>query len=328
MDRRAFLATLTGVLLAAPLASEGQKPKVPRIGVLSPWGPSLRPAGQREPFERGLRELGWTPGSTIVIEQRYADGKPDQLPKLAAELVQMKVDVIVAHGFLAIRVARQATSTIPIVMAVAGDPVREGHVQSLARPGGNVTGLTFLAQGRIEPKQLELLKEAVSGLTRVGVLANRSGDPAVAEEINVAARALGLRLQTFEVSTPEEIPDAFRAMAHAGVGAVLVRADPLILDPHSAQSATLALQHRLPAIYPWTTIPPNYGGLMSSNVSMYDLHRRSASYVDRILKGVKPGDLPVEQPTKFELVINLKTARALGLTIPPSLLQRADQVIE
>jgi putative ABC transport system substrate-binding protein len=173
-----------------------------------------------------------------------------------------------------------------------------------------------------------LLKEAVPRLTRVGVLANRSGDPAVAEEISAAARTLGLRLQTFEVSTPAEITEAFRAMTLAGVGAVLVRADPLVLDPQSAQSAALARQHRLPAIYPWITIPGNYGGLMSYSVSIVDLHRRSASYVDRILKGAKPGELPVEQPTRYELVINLNTAKALGIVLPTALPARADQIIE
>jgi putative ABC transport system substrate-binding protein len=240
----------------------------------------------------------------------------------------MQVNVIVANGISAIRAAREATSTIPIVMAAAGDPVREGHVHSLARPGGNVTGLSIFPQGRIEPKQLELLKEAVPGLTRVGVLTNRSGDPAVAEDISAAARTLGLRIQTFEVSTPQEIAEAFLAMAHAAVGAVLVRSDPLVLDPHSAQSAALALRHRLPAIFFWLTVPGNYGGLMAYSANFYEIHRRSAFYVDRILKGAQPGDLPVEQPTKFQLVINLKTAKALGLTIPPSLLTRADQVIE
>ena len=328
MNRRRFL--MTSLVSAFVLLSdaEAQRGRTPVIGVLSPWGSSLPPAGQREPFERGLRELGWIPGSNIVIEQRYADGRSDQLPKLAAELVQLKVDLIVANGSLAIRAARETTDTVPIVMAVAVDPVREGHVQSLARPGGNVTGLTLAAQGRLEPKQLQLLKEAVSGLTRVGVLANRSADAAVAEELGAAARRLGLRLQTFEVSTSGEMPEAFRAMTQAHVDAVLVRADPLVLDPQSAQSAALALRHRLPAIYPWITIPGHYGGLMAYSVNMLDLHRRAASYVDRILKGARPGDLPVEQPTNFELVINLKTAKALGLTIPPSLLLRADQVIE
>jgi putative ABC transport system substrate-binding protein len=198
----------------------------------------------------------------------------------------------------------------------------------LARPGGNVTGLSLAAQGRLEPKQLQMLKEAVSGLTRVGVLANRSGDPVAADELGAAARTLGVRLQTFEVSTSDEIPEAFRAMTQAGVGAVLVRADPLVLDPQSAQSAALALRHRLPAIYPWLTIPGNYGGLMAYGVNMFDLHRRAASYVDRIVKGARPGDLPVEQPTKFELVINLKTAKALGLTIPQSILVRADRIVQ
>jgi putative ABC transport system substrate-binding protein len=327
MDRRTFLAGTGAVLLAAPLAAEAQRAKVPLIGVLSPWSVSLNPASQREPFERGLRELGWTAGTTIIVEQRYAAGQTDRLPILAAELVQMKVDVLVANGLLAIRASRQATSTIPIVMSAAGDPVREGFVQSLAHPGGNVTGLAFLAQGRIEPKQLELLREVVPGLKRVGVLANRSSEQVVADEIRAAAFTLGLQVQTFEVSRPEELPDAFRAMERSAVGAVLVRADPLVLDPHSAQSVALALKHRLPAIYPWPSIPA-VGGLMSYNSNIRELHRRSAFYVDRILKGAKPGDLPVEQPTKFELVINLKTAKALGLTIPPSLLGRADEVIQ
>jgi putative ABC transport system substrate-binding protein len=328
MIGRQLLSLLVFGLLAAPLAAGAQRAKTPVIGVLSPWGPSLRPEGQREPFERGLRELGWTPGSTIVIEQRYADGKPDRLPPLAAELVQMKVDLIVANGAHAIRAAREATTTIPIVMAAAGDPLREGHVRNLARPGGNVTGLSIFPQGRMEPKQLELLKEAVPRLTRVGVLMNRiMGDPAI-EEISAAARTLGLRLQTFEVAGPEEIPNAFRAIAQTGVGAVLVRPDPLVLDPETAQSATLASKHRLPAIYFWASAPRRHGGLMSYSADLYDIHRRSASYVDRILKGSQPADLPVEQPTKFELVINLQAAKALGLTIPQSLLLRADQVIE
>jgi putative ABC transport system substrate-binding protein len=212
MDRRRFLLTSLAGALAVPLGAEAQTAKMPVIGVLSPWGPSIPPKGHREPFERGLRELGWTPGSAIAIEQRYADGKPDRLPRLAAELVEMKVALIVANGAHAIRAAREATTRIPIVMAAAGDALREGHVQNLARPGGNVTGLSLFPQGRMEPKQLELLKEAVPTLTRVGVLTNRiMGDPA-ADEISAAARTLGLRLQTFEVSSPEEIPNAFRPL--------------------------------------------------------------------------------------------------------------------
>jgi putative ABC transport system substrate-binding protein len=325
MERRTFLALVS--LLAEPLAAEAQRTKAPRIGLLSPWGPSLR--GVREPFEHGLRELGWAPGSTIFIEQRFAAGNPEQLPILATELVQTNADVIVAHGSAAIRAARQATSTTPIVMAaLGGNPVEQGLVQSLRRPGGNLTGLTLVAQGRIEPKQLELLKEAVPGLTRVCILANRVGDQAVVDALNAAAQVLELQLQTFQVSAQGEIPDAFAAMKSSGVHAVLLRADPLVLDPYSPQSAVLALKYRLPAIYPWPTIPVRHGGLMSYSTDIGEIHRRSASYVDRILKGAKPSDLPIEQPTKFELVINLKTAKALGLTIPTSLLLRADQVIE
>jgi putative ABC transport system substrate-binding protein len=327
MDRRAFI--VGGIAaIALPVGVEAQKAKAPVVGVLSPWGPSLHPRGQREPFERGLGELGWIPNSTIVIEQRYAEGKPDQLPRLAMELARMPIDVIVANGSSASRAARDATSTIPIVMAAANDPVGEGLVESLARPGGNVTGLSVLPQGRIEPKQLELLKEAVSGLTRVGVLANRFAAPAGAGEISTAARALNLRTETFEVSRPEDIADSFAAIAHAGVGAVLVRPDPLVLDAHLAQCASLAIRHRLPTVFFWLTAPSNHGGLMAYGPEFYEIHRRSAFYVDRILKGAKPAELPVEQPTKFRLVINLKTAKALGLTIPPSLLLRADQVIE
>src|SRR5262245_6024338 len=242
MNRRRFLVTSLVSTFVSLRDAEAQTGKRPVVGVLSPWASSYPPAGQREPFERGLRELGWIPGSTIVIEQRYADGKSDRLPKLAAELVQLKVDLIVANGSLAIRAAREATDTVPIVMAVAYDPVREGHVQSLARPGGNVTGLTLAAQGRLEPKQLEMLKEAVSGLTRVGVLANRSGDAAAAAELDAAARTLNLRLQTFEVSASEEIPEAFRAMTQAGGGAVVVCARPPVLGPQSAHGAGRGLR--------------------------------------------------------------------------------------
>jgi len=327
MDRRAFIAGGIAAM-ALPVGVEAQKAKTPVVGVLSPWGPSLHPRGQREPFERGLRELGWTPNSTIVIEHRYADGKPDQLPRLAMELARMPIDVIVANGSAAIRAARNATSTIPIVMAATNDPVGEGLVESLARPGGNVTGLSVLPQGRIEPKQLEPLKEAVSGLSRVGVLTNRFADATVAEEINKAARALNLRTEAFEVSRPEDIADSFAAIAHAGVGAVLVRPDPLALDAHLAQCASLAIRYRLPTVFFWLTAPSNHGGLMAYGPEFYEIHRRSAFYVDRILKGAKPAELPVEQPTKFRLVISLKTAKALGLTIPQALLARADEVIE
>jgi putative ABC transport system substrate-binding protein len=210
MDRRRFLLTSLAGALATPLAAGAQRAKVPVIGVLSPGGPALRPEGQREPFERGLRELGWTPGATIFIEQRFAEGRPDRLPTLAAELVQLKVDLIVANGAHAIRAAREATTAIPIVMAAAGDPLREGHVPNLARPGGNVTGLSLFPQGRMEPKQLELLKEAVPRLTQVAVLANRNMGDAATEEISAAARTLGLQLQT--------VARRVRGRAHACCG--------------------------------------------------------------------------------------------------------------
>jgi ABC-type uncharacterized transport system substrate-binding protein len=326
VKRRMFLAAVIAAVGTPHIL--GAQAKTPVIGVLSPWGPTFNPRGQREPFERGLRELGWIPSSTILIDQRYADGKPDQLPRLAIELVQRPVDIIVANGMSAIRAAREATTAIPIVMAATNDPVGEGLVKSLARPGGNVTGLSILPQGRIEPKQLELLREAVPGLIRVGVLANRFSARVGAEEIDSAARALGLRVQTLEVSTPDEIGHSFLGMANAGVGAILVRPDPFVLDTQLAECAVLANRNRLPSIFFWITAPETHGGLMAYSTDFYEIHRRSASYVDRILKGSKPGELPIEQPTKFLLVINLKTAKTLGLRIPSSLLARADQVIE
>lgn len=276
IDRRVFLGTLAAVL-TGPHAVDGQRAKPPVIGVLSPWGASLHPRGQREPFERGLRELGWIPNSTVVIEQRYAEGKPDQLPRLAMELVRIAVDIIVANGASAIRAARDATSTIPIVMAATNDPVREGLAESLARPGGNVTGLSILPQGRMEPKQLEMLKEVVPGLMRVGILTNRFSARIGAEEIDSAARALGLQVQTFEVSTPDDIADAFRAMANAAVGAVLVRPDPLVLDAHLAQCGALAIRHRLPAMFFWITAPGNHGGLIA-RISMRFIDVRRSTW--------------------------------------------------
>jgi putative ABC transport system substrate-binding protein len=328
VNRRRYLVGIAAALFA-PLGAEAQK-KAPTIGVLSPWGASLVARGQREPFERGLRDLGWTPGSNILIEQRYAEGKSERLPNLAAELIQMKIDVIVAHGDAAIRAAREATRTIPIVMAAAGDAVSEGHVASLARPGGNVTGLSLFVEGRIEVKQLELLKDAIPGLTRVGILAvsHAAAPPVTAEAISAAARTLGLILQTFHVSRPSEFAGAFGAIGRSRVGALLVRPDSLILDPNAAEIVALTLAHGVPAMFAWRGMVVNYGGLMSYNSSIYDIHRRSAAYVDRILKGARAGDLPVEQPTKFELVINVKTAKALGITIPPTLLLQATEVIE
>jgi putative ABC transport system substrate-binding protein len=333
MTRRTigFLVTLALGLLAVSLAADAPPPvKISRVGVLSPQ-PSTEPSTvQREPFERGLRQLGWTPGSSILIEYRYAEGEVDRLPALAAELVRLPVDVIVARGGAAVRAARQATSTIPIVMSATADPVRQGFVASLARPGGNITGLTFLAQGALEGKRLELLKEAVPGLSRVAFLVNWTAVPGEAEsimqEINTAARSLRLEVQAFEVSGPETLVEAFTAMERAQVGAFLLGADTRVLEPNLPQVVALARTHRLPAIYPWR-LYVDASGLMSYATSIPDFHRWSAIYVDKSLKGAKPADLPVEQPTTFELVINLKTAEALGLMIPPMLLFQADEVI-
>jgi putative ABC transport system substrate-binding protein len=295
-------------------------------------GVSTEPATlAREPFLQGLRDLGWTPGSNVTVEHRYAEGKVERLPELAAELVRQRVDVIVTRGSQATRAAKEATGTIPIVMSAVADPVRQGFIPNLARPGGNITGLAWLALGQIEGKHLELLKETTPGLRRVAILQSPTAIPdpegLTIKGIKAAANTLGLEIQFFEVSQPEAIVETFGRISRARVGALLVRPDPAVLDTNRARIAELALSHRLPAIYPWRHYVDS-GGLMSYNTHIPDFHRRAATYVDRLLKGAKPGDLPIEQPTKYELVINLKAAKALGLTIPPSLLQRADQVIE
>ncbi|MGH7305532.1 MAG: ABC transporter substrate-binding protein [Candidatus Rokuibacteriota bacterium] len=269
---------------------------------------SLEPATtQREPFERGLRELGWAPGSNIVIHYRYAEGAADRLPQIASELVRLKMDVIVARGALAIQAARGATRTIPIVMSTAGDPVREGFVASLARPGGNVTGLANLNYGDIEAKRLELLKQMVPKLARVAVLSNAAAAPdpdgSIMKGIGAAARSMSLELEMFEIGKPGAIAETFEAIGRARVGAVMIRADPLVLEPNINQIVALAVKHRLISIYPWR-IYVDAGGLMSYATSIPSFHYRSAAYVDKLLKGIKPADLPVEQPTKFELVIN------------------------
>jgi putative ABC transport system substrate-binding protein len=316
-----------------PLAAVAQQTtKVPRVGVLNPQKSTEPPSVQREPFERGLRELGWTPGVTILIEYVYAEGEVDRLSDLATTLVQRPVDVLVTRGPQATQAARQATSTIPIVMSATPDPVQEGFVTSLARPGGNITGLAFLGRGNLVGKRLELLKETVPGLARVAYVVNWHARlpeqvSAIMEEFTSAARALGLEGQLFEVRRPQDIVEVFTAMEKAQVGGLLVDVDPHVLEPNLAQVVALALQHRLPAIYPWRLYVAA-GGLMSYATSIQAFHQRSATYVDKILKGIKPADLPVEQPTKLELVINLKTAKALGITMPPSLLLLADEVIQ
>jgi putative ABC transport system substrate-binding protein len=329
-----FVVGLALIVLAlAPCVDSEAQPatRLPRVGVLNPGSSTESSAVQREPFERGLRELGWAPGSTIIIEYRYAEGRVARLGELAAELVRLKMDVIVGRSYVAIEAARRATDTIPIVMSASDDPIATGFVKSLARPGGNITGIANLV-GELEAKRLELLKGAVPGLTRVGVLEASAAyagrrRQTLMTALGAAARSLGLEIQVFEVVRTEDLAETFGALSRARVGAVLVRADVLILEPNRAQVAALAARHRLPAMYPWRFYV-DVAGLMSYATSIPAFHYRSASYVDRILKGAKPADMPVEQPTKFELVVSLKTARALDLTIPPSFLLRADEVIE
>ena len=329
--RRHFLGGLGALALAAPAVAEAQPGgRTPHVAVLNPGSATEAPAVQREPFERGLRELGWLPGATVVIEYVYGDGSATQLATVTANLVRRGVDVIVARGPVAIRAAREATTTIPIVMSSADDPIADGFVGTLARPGGNVTGIANIVSD-LDGKRLDLLQEAIPGLARVAVLTNPTMRPARNRELiaglRAAARARGLELQIFEVTRSDEIPAAFAAIARARVGALLVRADTQVLEPNRSMVTTMAIRHRLPAMYPWHFYA-EVGGLMSYASSIPGFHHRSATYVDRILKGAKPGDLPVERPTTFELMINLKTAGLLGLTLPPSLLGRADEVIQ
>src|SRR6266545_924706 len=317
MERRTFMAVLAGGLLAPPLAAEAQPAaKVARIGYL---GTNVAAFPQlREAFLQGLRDLGHVEGRNVVIEYRSAEGKPERLPALAAELVALKVDVIVAAGTPAALAAKQATRTLPIVFPVAVDPVTSGLVTSLARPGGNVTGSSFLAP-ELVGKCLEQLKQAVPGISRVAVLWHPGGqgertEKDMLKEAEVAGRALGVRLQFVEARGPADFDRAFSAMTRARAGALTVLASAMFANERR-RLADLAAKNRLPAVYPQRAYV-DAGGLMAYGPNLADMHRRAATYVDKILKGTKPADLPVEQPTKFELVINLKTAKALGLTIP------------
>ena len=328
--RRAFIGTLAGGFLAAPLAASAQPAgKVYRIGYLSTGSASATYLRPLEAFRQGLRELGWVEGKNIVIEYRYAEGRIDRLPGLAEELVRLKVDIIVASPTPSALAARDASRTIPIVGLSLTEPVALGLVASLALPGGNVTGVTYAVDTDIFGKQLELLKEVVPKVRRVAVLSNPTGSPAyplTMSNVKAAARSLGLQLQLHEAREPGEIAGAFVAMAKERAVALLVFGDPMFFV-HRGRIADLALKNRLPSMSTqWQWVEA--GGLMAYGPSFPDLWRRAATYVDKILKGAKPADLPVEQPAKFELVINLKTAKALGLTIPPSLLQRADEVIQ
>ena len=327
MKKKITFLTLCATLLALCSSTGAPQPtKIPRIGYLVATSPSSN-AARIGPFRQGLRELGYVEGKNIVIEWRYAEGKLDRLPTLAAELVRLKVDVIVTSGPTVTRAAKEATNTIPIVMAFDNDPVGSGVVASLARPGGNITGLSILAP-EISGKQLDLLKEIVPSLSRVAVLGTSTtpGNAGLLKEIELAAGALKVKLQYLDVLSLKDLETAFRAAGKEQADAVVVLNSP-IFSSQRTQIADLAVKSRLPAIYDRPESVEN-GGLMSYGVNRNDLYRRAAVYVDKILKGAKPADLPVEQPMKFEFVINLKAAKQIGLTIPPNVLVRADKVIK
>jgi len=325
-------------LLAAQLPADAQQPgKIYRIGWLgiSTGGYDTNPRHcpiTGDPYWQawmeGLRERGYIQGQNLVIECRWTEGREDRAPALAKELVSLKPDLFAVYGTVQVRAAKQETSTIPIVMVGVIDPVRRGLVASLAQPGGNVTGLTHTAGVEIVGKYLELLKEAVPKAVRVAILGHSGpqSEPIFRREKETAARTLGMTLQAFAVGSPEELAGAIGAMTKAGAEGVIMEPNPF-WDAHRQRVVDLIAQTRLPAVYPWREFV-HAGGLMSYDVDRSDVVRRLGGYVDKIFKGARPADLPIEQPTKFDLVINLKTAKALGLTIPQSLLMRADEVIE
>jgi putative ABC transport system substrate-binding protein len=323
-----ILIVVLTMLAALPLVADAQPAgNVPRVAYLNASSAASATWAVKA-FQLGLRELGYIEGQNILVEYRWADGQFERLPALAAELTRSNVDVIVAQNTSAALAAKNATSTIPIIVVTAGDPVGSGLVSSLARPGGNVTGLSLFATLAISGKQLELLKQAFPTLSHVAVLANPVNPPTanLLTEAELVARSLGLRLRIVHVREPKQFDDAFATMKHERIPALLVIADPLVNDSRG-RIVAFAATNRLPAIYPYRTFV-DAGGLMSYGPELSDLSRRAATYVDRILKGAKPAELPIAQPTKFELVVNLKTAKALGLTIAPSLLLRADHVIQ
>jgi putative ABC transport system substrate-binding protein len=326
MSKKILVFALGAMLSALSFPAEAQQPKkIPRIGFLSGISPSSNSA-RIGAFRQGLRELGYVEGKDIVIEWQSAEGKLDRLPALAAELVRLKVDVIVTGGPAATRPAKEAAVTIPIIMAQDTDPVGNGFVASLARPGGNITGLSTLSP-ELSGKQLELLKEIVPRLSRVVVIGSstRPGNAQALREVELATGAFNVQLQYLDVLDPKDIEPAFRAASKGRADAVLMLGNP-VATSHRTQITHLAVKNRLPVIYDRPEFVED-GGLMTYSVSQNDLYRRAATYVDKILKGAKPADLPVEQPKKFELIINLKAAKQIGLTIPPNVLVRADKVI-
>ena len=326
MTRRAFITFLGGAAAVWPLAARAQQSgKRATIGVLGSTTASLWTQWSAT-FAQRLHDLGWTEGRNLAIEYRWAEARWERASEIAAEFARLKVDVIVTAGAANVMAAKQATSVIPIVFALAPEPVGNGLVASLAQPGGNVTGLSVQSTGTVG-KRLDLLREILPGLRRLGVWANVADPGAAAEisEIRAAATTLGLDISTLDVRSTQEIAPAFAALA-PGLQALYVYGDPLA-SANQAQINTLALAARLPTTWPYSE-PVETGGLMSYGTNFRDRFRRAAELVDKILRGAKPADIPVEQPTKFELVINLKTAKALGLTVPPTLTARADEVIE
>lgn len=329
MKRRAFITLVVGAAIAAPLAARAQQAKkIPRIGYLSPGSASPGPLAYHDEFQRGLRELGYIEGQNIVIEYRFAEGKFEQLADLATELVKLNVDVIVSVVTQASLAAKNSTSTIPIVIVSVGDPVGVGLVPSLARPGANVTGTSAMTSG-VVGKSLELLKEALPKVSPVAVLWNPNNpvfQGEILRETEAAAAKLGVDLKTFGIRAPDEFDPTFAAIISARAASLLVLPDPLF-SAYTARIAELAVKNRLPTMYGLRE-DVVAGGLLAYGPRYADLYRRAASYVDKILKGAKPADLPVEQPTMFEFTINLNTARTLGLVIPPAVLAVADEVID
>jgi len=328
MKRRAFVGTIARALLALPLAVEAQQARgLPRVGYLVVNSAAVT---QRHvaAFKQGMREHGWVEGQNFLFEIRYADGRVDRLPALVAELIGLKVDIIVATSSATTWAAKKATASIPIVMGISADALGEGLVANLAHPGGNITGMTYLVGPEIAGKHLELLKTLVPTASRIAVLANpvNRSHANLTRELRAAAGAFGVQLQVFEAQAPGEIDAAFAAMTRDRAAALLVLTDSVFVG-HHVRVTDLAARNRMPTMY-YQREFVEAGGLISYGASLLDMYRRAATHVDKILKGANPADLPIEQPTTFELVINLKTAKALGLSIPQSLLLRADEVIK
>jgi len=327
MQRREFITLLSGIVAAWPLAARAQQPaKIPRIGFLGNSTATME-ANLIGPLRDGLRELGYEEGRNVIIEFRWADGKYDQFPALVAELLAAKVDVIITAGTPATLAIKKATSTVPLVFIAVGDPVGTGVVPNLGRPGGNITGLSSIAPD-LEGKRLELLREVVPKLSHVAFFLNPANafHTASMRQARVAAQSLGIKLQPMEVNKSEQLDGAFASIVKERPDALLILADRVFLH-NRKRMMEFAIQQRLPSVNAYRELV-EAGGLISYGPSYEDMHRRAAVYVDKILKGTKPADLPIEQPTKFTLLINLKTAKTLGLTVPPTLVARADELIE